>query len=309
MVDFTCVHCGSDNIQIVRGIFESGTEAKYKQTKDYTQLPTIGELLASDNKEVVITSQTRLAERLGNISLDNLIKYNTNYTNLEDFRDKNLLSKLEQLQKEINKKEIELNKQKEPNPPKEKAELPKKPMANEEIIGQLFAILLFLIIATILSTFFFNLFTAVLSFFLFVISLLSLYDLMKESFNIKSKRKVYKKQLRDYKEYNKRIERETRDYKENYNEWSNIINKLEHELSSLKKQKEEVNKKYQEEKKYKIDAYNEKIQATNQIKEKVWSNLFYCHRCDTVQDLDKNVFDRPENIDALITKLHEQEKL
>lgn len=308
MVDFTCVHCGSDNIQIVRGIFESGTEAKYKQTEDYTQLPTIGELLASDNKEVVITSQTRLAERLGNLNLENFIKDNTNYTKFEDFRDKNLLSKLEQLQKEINKKETELKKQKElePTPPKEKVQPPLKPMTNEQII---IIILIFTFVFIPFIIIIGNLLSGILSYLFFLVALFFLIAGITIIINIKHERKTYKRKLRDNKKYNERIELEEKEYQQYYNEWSNIINKREHELSSLKKQKEEVNKKYQEDKKDKIDAYNERIKASNKKKEKVWSNLFYCHRCDTVQDLDKNVFDRPENIDALVTQLYEQEKL
>lgn len=87
MTDFVCVKCGSDNIQIVRGVFESGTEAKYKQREDFTKIPTIDEVLALDQEKIVITFQSRIAEKLGNIKLKKYMEpklYQFSYK-LEDF--------------------------------------------------------------------------------------------------------------------------------------------------------------------------------------------------------------------------------
>jgi len=59
----------------------------------------------------------------------------------------------------------------------------------------------------------------------------------------------------------------------------------------------------------KIKEETQKIDQQNQEKIKIWSNLYYCHRCDTVMDLDFRFHDRPENINDLVQKLYQNQNL
>ena len=109
MKKLSCVKCGSENTQIVRGIYESGTEAKYKVNSETTENPTIGELLASDQR-VTITNQSRLAERLGSIDLPVYSFTEFSYP-LEDFIDSPEEYKEYKEYEELNRKYEEENRE------------------------------------------------------------------------------------------------------------------------------------------------------------------------------------------------------
>ena len=54
---------------------------------------------------------------------------------------------------------------------------------------------------------------------------------------------------------------------------------------------------------------NQQIDQQNQEIIKIWSNLYYCHRCDTVMDLDSGFHEQPENINELVEKLYQNQNL
>jgi len=120
MTDFVCVKCGSDNIQIVRGVFEAGTEAKYKQREDLTKMPTIDEVLALDEEKIIITFQSRIAEKLGNIKLEQYMepKLHEISSKVEDFLEAPETYKKLKKQLNIKKNELIELRKKQPNMPK-----------------------------------------------------------------------------------------------------------------------------------------------------------------------------------------------
>lgn len=289
MTDFVCVKCGSDNIQIVRGVFESGTEAKYKQREDLTKTPTIGEVLALDEEKIIITFQSRIAEKLGNIKLKKYMdtKLHKISSKVEDFLEapetyKKIKNKLNIKKNEL----IELRK-KEPNMPK------KTDFLDWEIISCFILSFLSLLIAVYSSEY-------VILFVLISISLLSivLYRIWKLITENKKKQK-----------YLERIKTIEIEIKQLVSEAEKMKNKAsanqKYFNNNLKPKIQEKNQKIKEE----TQKDNQQIDQQNQEKIKIWSNLYYCHRCDTVMDLDSGFHEQPENINELVEKLYQNQNL
>jgi len=287
MTDFVCLKCSSDNIQIVKGVFESGTEAKYKQREDLTRTPTIGELLALDQEKTVITFQSRIAEKLGKIKLKQYMepKFHKISSKLEDFLEapetyKKNISKLNKKKNEL----IDLRK-KEYTMPK------KTDLFNWKIISCFILFSLSLLIAVYFSS---EDVSSSIFFLLISISLLVviLYRVWKMITDNKKKEK-----------YLAKIKILEREIKQLISEMEKMKNKAsgnqKYFNNNLKPKIQEKNQKIKEE----TQKNNQQIDQENQEKIKIWSNLYYCHRCDTVMDLDSGFHDRPENINDLVEKL------
>jgi len=52
-----------------------------------------------------------------------------------------------------------------------------------------------------------------------------------------------------------------------------------------------------------IEKEKKRVQESNEEKMKIWSHLYYCHRCDHVIDLETKLFTQPESINELITEV------
>ncbi|WP_186708975.1 AAA family ATPase [Euhalothece natronophila] len=291
MSEFRCVKCGSDNIQIVRGIFESGTEAEYKEKNDFTKNPTISELL-TENKNVVIKSQTRLAERLGEIYVKEPRDTELNdFINLEIYGAKR--NKKSELDTKIKTLEEELE-----NIEKLKEKVKKQQEIIPAPLLALFYILLFFGLLYYVTSLGENI-GGLLGVIVFIILLIvgSFLIAFFMALYIDSERKKRKK-TNDEKKLEK-IKAEGREKKIN-----DEIDRLKIEIENIDEEIAEIEK----EAKIKQDKFKrtsrEEIKRQNKEKEKIWSNLFYCHRCDTVMDLDHGVYDQPENINNLVDKIY-----
>lgn len=100
MISFNCIHCGSSKIKLVKSIFESETEAQYKNQNDFTKVPSTKKILQQDDN-ITITSQTALANKLSNLALINE-EYWKDFIDLEKYN-----KKLEEKKQAIRTKELE----------------------------------------------------------------------------------------------------------------------------------------------------------------------------------------------------------
>lgn len=84
MFDFRCINCGSDNIQIVRGIYKFGTEIEnskiifFKSSHNFSPIRDkhqkldvniLLDLMANQDHRIQIKSQSILSKKLGNFKL------------------------------------------------------------------------------------------------------------------------------------------------------------------------------------------------------------------------------------------------
>lgn len=94
MADHNCLNCGSDNLQSVQEIVESGTEAKYINKPD--EIPSITDILES-NPDIAITSQASLAKQLSNFELEYKPRPECQkWKNIVDFQNEEELTYLKQ---------------------------------------------------------------------------------------------------------------------------------------------------------------------------------------------------------------------
>lgn len=287
MEKFRCVFCDSDNIQSVRGIFESGTVAEYKAKK---KNPTISEVLTRGD-DVIIHSQTRLAERLGNFGIQktiNFIEESLPYgSSNEDVKYKLLLR-----EKEIERIDL----------PKIEKEL--ESLSNEEYIKSLESTLMKLFIFGILSLLSFLL-TYFISFFIQLFYFLSfLFGVVTFVYALNlpycRRKKLAQKINKEKREKRVKRMKKLREEKANYEkELDNLRKRVSQITEETKKNIEEYNAKKQE----RIQKENSYIKIENEKKLKTWSNLLYCPRCDNVMDLEKKQYDKPENVKDLVYQI------
>lgn len=314
MTNFNCIHCGSNRIKLVKAIFESETEAKYQNQEDYTATPTTKEILESKNN-VVITLQSGLANKLGNLTFKNQEKWEK-FLDSETYNYKSR-KKEELIRKKTEKKELKKEGKiiiENQNNTTGFKYYNLNPFFEPKIIVWILLIIcLFLMIGNLLELISPFLRTVwILICFLFFILLLFDFAYLTSYVRIKNQKeaesmKPFIPLLLKIKSFEEKVKSKLIQFKKLRDNYENKLEKrltiffsyIEEEENQIKELEEEINQ-MEENAKQQAEQLAENV---NEVKLRIWSNLYYCYDCNYVMDLKTKSNDKAEKINKLVDQL------